>query len=52
MTWIMEHHEKYRLNHFSRLIAHTYRGNEDTNGASVDEALGLVKKMLQHEVRG
>ena len=49
MTWIIENHEMYRLNHFLKLVAYTYGGNEETDGASVEEACELVKKMLQNE---
>lgn len=48
-AWIIENHERYRLNHFLKLTAHAYRGNDDTEGASLEEALDLVAKMFHHE---
>jgi hypothetical protein len=45
MAWIIENHEKYSLNHCLTLVANAYRGNAD--GATVEDAIGLVKKMFQ-----
>jgi hypothetical protein len=49
MSWIIENHESYRLNHFLKLTAHAFRGN-DNGEASVEEALVMVKKIFDdHE---
>jgi hypothetical protein len=45
MAWIIENHEKYSLNHCLTLVANAYRGNAD--GATVEDAMGLVRKMFQ-----
>ena len=50
MTWIIQNHERYRMNHLLNLAAHAYRGNEHEEGASVEEALEMVKKMFHTDV--
>ena len=53
MAWIIENHEKYDLNHCLSLVVSAFRGNAEgtsgKDGASVEEAIDLVKKMFQVE---
>ncbi|CAB9511403.1 Coiled-coil domain containing 132 [Seminavis robusta] len=53
MAWIIENHEHYSLNHCLSLVTNAYRGSENggKDGASMEEAVELVKKMFEDEPR-